>query len=137
MVKTFPLQSHRTWENEVEREQSFRWPNPPPVRDKDTEDRAPSWPGAPGSFLGASSQCLQVRLEDPVPSLTLLFVTSCGSLSLLPTTGLQGGGAPVVFHLDAAWRDLQGQTQLAFQVDPPSVTRAVPLASVWTTAQPR
>ena len=137
MVKTFPLQSHRTWENEVEREQSFWWPNPPPVRDKDTEDRAPSWPGPPGSFLRASSQCLQVRLEDPVPSLTLLFVTSCGSLSLLPTTGLQGGGAPVIFHLDAAWRDLQGQTQLAFQVDPPSVTRAVPLASVWTTAQPR
>lgn len=72
-----------------------------------------------------------------MPSLTLLFVTSCGSLSLLPTTGLQGAGAPVVFHLDTAWRDLQGQAQLAFQVGPPSVTRAAPLASVWTTAQPR
>ena len=47
----------------MEREQSFRWPNPPPVRDKDTEDRAPSWPGAPGSFLRASSQCLQGGLQ--------------------------------------------------------------------------
>lgn len=60
------------------------------------------------------------------------------SLSLLPTTGLQGGGRPVVFHLDTAWRDLQGQAQLAFQVGPASVTRAAPLALAWnSTAQPR
>ena len=63
MVKTFPLQSHHTWENEVEREKGFRWPSPLLMRDKDTEDRAPSWPGAPGSFLRASSQCLQGGLQ--------------------------------------------------------------------------
>lgn len=130
MVKTFPLQSHRTWENEVERQSKVlggQFPCWWEIRTRRTGLHPGQVPSVPSSEHKVSA-CREVfRPEDPVPSLTLLFVTSCGSPSLLPATGLQGGGAPGIFHLDAAWRDLRRQSQLAFQVGPPSVTRAVPL----------
>lgn len=97
VVKTFPLQSHpHLGKRGGDREQGFGWPSPLLVSDEDTEDWAPSWPGAPGSFLGASSQRLQGGLQAGGPR--ALPNTALHDLlqepALLPTTGLQGGGAP-------------------------------------------
>lgn len=97
VVKTFPLQSHpHLGKRGGDREQGFGWPSPLLVSDEDTEDWAPSWPGAPGSFLGASSQRLQGGLQAGGPR--ALPNTALHDLlqepTLLPTTGLQGGGAP-------------------------------------------